>query len=102
MNDKSRKLAKATHPTIFAYRVVRKAEAGHDPVIIAGEWHSFFQQEASSANLVADNDDDGESAAGGRLAHLLQILELESKPDERHRLVHPRSPPITQQMFLSS
>ena len=37
MNDKSRKLAKATHPLIFAYRVVRKAEAGHDPVIIAGE-----------------------------------------------------------------
>jgi hypothetical protein len=23
---------------------------------------------------MADNDDDGESAAGGRLAHLLQIL----------------------------
>ena len=26
----------------------------------------------------ADNDDDGESAAGARLAHLLQILELEN------------------------
>jgi hypothetical protein len=24
--------------------------------------------------IMADNDDDGESAAGGRLAHLLQIL----------------------------
>jgi hypothetical protein len=24
--------------------------------------------------MVADNDDDGESAAGGRIAHLLQIL----------------------------
>jgi hypothetical protein len=35
----------------------------------------------------SDNDDDGESAAGGRLAHLLQILELESKPNkhEYHR-----------------
>jgi putative IMPACT (imprinted ancient) family translation regulator len=28
-------------------------------------------------NLYADNDDDGETAAGGRLAHLLQILELD-------------------------
>ena len=25
-------------------------------------------------DIVADNDDDGETAAGGRLAHLLQIL----------------------------
>ena len=28
--------------------------------------------------LVLDNDDDGESAAGGRLAHLLQILVRKS------------------------
>jgi len=28
--------------------------------------------------LTADCDDDGESAAGGRLAHLLEILELEN------------------------
>ena len=29
-------------------------------------------------HLVSDNDDDGESAAGGRLAHLLQILVRKS------------------------
>jgi hypothetical protein len=28
--------------------------------------------------LTADNDDDGETAAGGRLAHLLQILEVDN------------------------
>jgi hypothetical protein len=28
----------------------------------------------SHAHTLTDNDDDGETAAGGRLAHLLQIL----------------------------
>lgn len=28
----------------------------------------------NGTNIHVDNDDDGESAAGGRLAHLLQIL----------------------------
>ncbi len=29
---------------------------------------------ALKSDLTTDNDDDGETAAGGRLAHLLQIL----------------------------
>lgn len=33
--------------------------------------HSFI---IFSLSITADNDDDGETAAGGRLAHLLQIL----------------------------
>lgn len=49
-----RKIAKATHPTMLAYRVRGSGDIIHQ-----------------------DNDDDGESAAGSRLAHLLQILELE-------------------------
>ena len=49
-----RKIAKATHPAMLAYRV-------------RGPGHVIHQ----------DNDDDGESAAGSRLAHLLQILELD-------------------------
>lgn len=50
-----RKIAKATHPTMLAYRVRGNGDVIHQ-----------------------DNDDDGESAAGSRLAHLLQILELEN------------------------
>ncbi|KAF8699414.1 hypothetical protein AX14_000971 [Amanita brunnescens Koide BX004] len=48
-----RRIARAAHPTIWAYR----CQAGN--------------------TLYQDNDDDGETAAGGRLAHLLQILELD-------------------------
>ena len=47
-----RRIARAAHPIINAWR----CEAG-------GVLHQ-------------DNDDDGESAAGGRLAHLLQIMEV--------------------------
>ncbi|KAG9019680.1 eIF2 kinase Gcn2p negative regulator [Tulasnella sp. 427] len=47
-----RKIARAAHPVIRAWRV---------------EVNGILHQ---------DNDDDGESAAGGRLAHLLQILGL--------------------------
>lgn len=50
-----RKIAKATHPAMLAYRVRGPGDVIHQ-----------------------DNDDDGESAAGSRLAHLLQILELEN------------------------
>lgn len=49
-----RKIAKATHPAMLAYRCRGPGGVIHQ-----------------------DNDDDGESAAGSRLAHLLQILELE-------------------------
>jgi len=47
-----RRIAKATHPIINAWR----CQVGNI--------------------LYQDNDDDGESAAGGRLAHLLQILDV--------------------------
>jgi len=47
-----RRIARAAHPVINAWR----CELG-------GVLHQ-------------DNDDDGESAAGGRLAHLLQIMEV--------------------------
>jgi hypothetical protein len=50
-----RKISKATHPAMLAYRVRGTGDVVHQ-----------------------DNDDDGESAAGSRLAHLLQILELEN------------------------
>lgn len=45
-----RKIARAAHPVIHAWRF---------------EENGIIHQ---------DNDDDGETAAGGRLAHLLQIL----------------------------
>jgi len=47
-----RRVAKAAHPAINAWR----CQVGNV--------------------LYQDNDDDGESAAGGRLAHLLQILDV--------------------------
>ncbi|KAI0684387.1 ribosomal protein S5 domain 2-type protein [Earliella scabrosa] len=49
-----RKIARAAHPVINAWRC-RVGNVLHQ-----------------------DNDDDGETAAGGRLAHLLQILEVEN------------------------
>lgn len=50
------RIARATHPVIRAYRFT-------DPA--TGRTH-------------ADNDDDGEDAAGGRLAHLLELLNAEN------------------------
>jgi len=49
-----RKIARAAHPIINSWR----CRVGN--------------------NLHQDNDDDGETAAGGRLAHLLQILDVEN------------------------
>ncbi|GBE79825.1 Protein IMPACT homolog [Sparassis crispa] len=49
-----RRIARATHPIINAWRC-RVGNVLHQ-----------------------DNDDDGESAAGGRLSHLLQILEVDN------------------------
>ncbi|KAF8339204.1 ribosomal protein S5 domain 2-type protein [Cantharellus anzutake] len=48
-----RRIARAAHPTIHAWRCT------------------------DNGVLHQDNDDDGETAAGGRLAHLLQILEVD-------------------------
>ncbi|KAJ8661481.1 hypothetical protein O0I10_002747 [Lichtheimia ornata] len=50
----NKKIAKATH-NISAYRIVQPD--GH---------------------MLQDNDDDGETAAGGRLLHLLQILDVKN------------------------
>jgi len=47
-----RRISRATHPIINAWRC-----------LVDGVLH-------------LDNDDDGETSAGGRLAHLLQILEV--------------------------
>ncbi|KAJ9107490.1 hypothetical protein QFC21_000944 [Naganishia friedmannii] len=57
LSDK--KIAKAAHPVIHAYRIIKDQEDIGKP---------------GQQVIVADNDDDGETAAGGRLAHLLQIL----------------------------
>ncbi|KAI8876414.1 UPF0029-domain-containing protein [Backusella circina FSU 941] len=50
----NKKIAKATH-NILAYRIV-----------------------LNDNRILQDNDDDGESAAGGRLSHLLQIVDAEN------------------------
>ncbi|CEP09639.1 hypothetical protein [Parasitella parasitica] len=50
----TKKIAKATH-NILAYRITMP-----------------------DGKVLQDNDDDGESAAGGRLSHLMQILEVEN------------------------
>ncbi|CAO3629609.1 unnamed protein product [Cunninghamella echinulata] len=50
----NKKIAKATH-NIMAYRI-----------------------NLSGDRILQDNDDDGETAAGGRLMHLLQILEVKN------------------------
>ncbi|KAI8370658.1 ribosomal protein S5 domain 2-type protein [Radiomyces spectabilis] len=50
----NKKIAKATH-NIMAYRIA-----------------------LPDGGILQDNDDDGEAAAGGRLAHLLQILNVEN------------------------
>ncbi|WWC59245.1 uncharacterized protein I303_101795 [Kwoniella dejecticola CBS 10117] len=58
LNDK--KIARAAHPAIFAYRLVRE---------VGGPAGKVYN---------TDYDDDGETAAGSRLKHLLEILELEN------------------------
>lgn len=55
-----RRIARAAHPTIFAYRVIRE---------VGG---------AAGRIAESDYDDDGETQAGARLKHLLEILELEN------------------------
>lgn len=55
-----RKIAKAAHPAIFAYRIAKNV-GGPAGVV----YHT-------------DYDDDGETQAGARLKHLLEILEVEN------------------------
>lgn len=58
LSDK--KVAKAAHPAMFAYRIARE---------VGG---------AAGRVVNSDYDDDGEAQAGARLQHLLNILELEN------------------------
>ena len=51
------RIARATH-NMYAYRIVRHNEGG--------------------AVVIADNDDDGEDAAGSRLAHLLDLMNADN------------------------
>ncbi|ODN75385.1 hypothetical protein L202_06544 [Cryptococcus amylolentus CBS 6039] len=55
-----KRAARAAHPAIYAYRVVKN---------VGGTAQKVY---------MSDYDDDGESQAGGRLQHLLEILELEN------------------------
>ncbi|MCO5565518.1 hypothetical protein L7F22_019192 [Adiantum nelumboides] len=58
-----RRIARATHPTMYAW--VCKVKDNNDSV--------------RGANLIhRDCDDDGETAAGGRLAHLLDLCHVEN------------------------
>lgn len=70
-----RKIAKAAHPAIFAYRIAKHVGGPAGTVISSGEFPLF---QDSDDVLMTDCDDDGETAAGSRLAHLLEILELEN------------------------
>lgn len=62
-----RRIARAAHPIINAWR----CQVGN--VLHQGKLYAMFNAWYLTSSLV-DNDDDGETAAGGRLAHLLQIL----------------------------
>lgn len=78
-----KRIARATHPAIYAYRISKPD--GHDEALMAGSYPDRLEGPSPNDLMLwlacLDNDDDGESAAGGRLAHLLQILELKG---ERH------------------
>ncbi|SRR6266702_218875 len=68
-----RRVAKAAHPVINAWR----CQVGN--VLHQGRLSpSCLGPFPTVCPLLPDNDDDGESAAGGRLAHLLQILVRKS------------------------
>jgi Uncharacterized protein family UPF0029 len=71
-----RRIARAAHPIINAWR----CQVGS--VIHQGRlrkfWSPFILQPYFFL-LILDNDDDGETAAGGRLAHLLQILVITNR-----------------------
>ncbi|WVQ84021.1 hypothetical protein IAT38_006166 [Cryptococcus sp. DSM 104549] len=55
-----KRVARAAHPAIFAYRIAKDK---------GGAAGKVYQ---------TDYDDDGEAQAGGRLRHLLEILDLEN------------------------
>lgn len=63
-----RRTARAAHPIINAWR----CQVGN--VLHQGIYSILSLVFRISPQASVDNDDDGETAAGGRLAHLLQIL----------------------------
>lgn len=63
-----RRIARAAHPIINAWR----CQVGN--VLHQGEPYFVLVFDRRVMDTPLDNDDDGETAAGGRLAHLLQIL----------------------------
>ena len=65
-----RRIARAAHPVIHAWR----CQVG--TVLHQGKLVYSFRSLSYLTLDFKDNDDDGETAAGGRLAHLLQILEV--------------------------
>jgi putative IMPACT (imprinted ancient) family translation regulator len=81
VNDllEDRKIAKAAHPAIFAYRIAKDVGGVAGKVYNTGEPSAPWGYLGSSdLTLLLDYDDDGESQAGARLKHLLEILELEN------------------------
>jgi hypothetical protein len=62
-----RRISRAAHPIINAWRCQSEGVL-HQGLFCSHLFYDFHEQS------VIDNDDDGETAAGGRLAHLLQIL----------------------------
>jgi hypothetical protein len=62
-----RRIARAAHPVINAWRCQVGA------IIHQGDLY-YSTLRLAYLMFLRDNDDDGETAAGGRLAHLLQIL----------------------------
>ena len=58
------KIARATH-NIWAYRIIQPAKNSGDKA-------------RSDPVIICDNDDDGESAAGGRLMHLMDLMKVKN------------------------
>lgn len=66
-----RRIARAAHPVINAWRC--KVDITVHQGQIPADHHFSTDPKVLTCSCI-DNDDDGETAAGGRLAHLLQIL----------------------------
>jgi putative IMPACT (imprinted ancient) family translation regulator len=71
-----RKIAKAAHPAIFAYRIAK--DVGGAAGVVYNTGVSAPLDGHVKELTWADYDDDGETQAGARLRHLLEILELEN------------------------
>lgn len=67
-----RKISRAAHPIINAWRVT-VGELRYQ-----GSDSKYIYMWTTYPNNLLENDDDGESAAGGRLAHLLQIMDIDN------------------------